>query len=221
MTAIDRFPRRFRSMLAVPALLVMASCGTDDGLGKRYPVSGTVTYNGNPLEKGDISFVSEDLKNNFGATGIITNGSYTLSTGGNDDGAQAGKYKVTITPKKTFSPKPRQTFRKSREEKILNSPRSTPQKPKRQPKASSPPATAIRAPRPSRPRSRHNPTRSTSRSPTPTPRQSHPCRRKAKAAKDHSVRRVSVWRASHGTVEPPESQSGLLAESPLTRPSPA
>ncbi len=112
MAAVNRFPRRFYSVLAVPALLVMASCGTDDGLGKRYSVSGTVTYNGKPLEKGTISFVSEDLKNNLGATGTITNGSYTLSTGGNDDGAQAGKYKVTITSKEDFVAKAQADFQK-------------------------------------------------------------------------------------------------------------
>ncbi len=89
MAAVNRLPRRFQLMLAVPALIVMASCGTDDGLGKRFSVSGTVTYNGNPLEKGTISFVSEDLKNNLGASGTITNGSYTLSTGGNEDGRRS------------------------------------------------------------------------------------------------------------------------------------
>ncbi len=112
MAASNRLPHRFLTMLAVPALLVMASCGTDDGLGKRYPVSGTVTYNGNPLEKGTISFVSEDLKNNLGASGTITNGSYTLSTGGNEDGAQAGKYKVTITSKEDFVAKAQADFQK-------------------------------------------------------------------------------------------------------------
>src|SRR5205814_10307515 len=70
MAAVNRCPRRLHAMLAGPALLVMASCGTEDGLGKRYPVSGTVTYNGQPLEKGEISFVTEDLTKNFGATGI-------------------------------------------------------------------------------------------------------------------------------------------------------
>jgi major membrane immunogen (membrane-anchored lipoprotein) len=113
MPVFNRPPHRFLAILAVPALLVMASCGThDDGLGKRYPVSGTVTYNGAPLEKGEISFVSEDLTKNFGATGIITNGSYTLSTGGNDDGAQTGKYKVTITSKEDFVAKARADFQK-------------------------------------------------------------------------------------------------------------
>ena len=98
--------------LAAPALLVIASCSQDDGLGKRYPVSGTVTYNGKPLEKGIISFVSEDLRDNIGASGEIKNGSYKLSTGGDEDGAQAGKYKVTITAKEDFRAKAQADFRK-------------------------------------------------------------------------------------------------------------
>jgi hypothetical protein len=112
MAVFNRLPHRFLAILAVPALLVMASCGTDDGLGKRYPVSGTVTYNGNPLEKGTISFVPEDSKRNVGASGEIKNGSYTLSTGGNDDGAQAGKYKVTITSKEDYIAKAKAAFQK-------------------------------------------------------------------------------------------------------------
>jgi len=107
-----RLSRRFVAVLAVSAVLIIASCGGDDGLGKRYSVSGKVTYNGNPLEKGDISFVSEDLRNNLGATGPITDGSYTLSTGGNDDGAQAGKYKVIITSKEDFHAKAKAAFQK-------------------------------------------------------------------------------------------------------------
>jgi hypothetical protein len=108
----NRVNRRRYAILALPVLLFMASCGTDDGLGKRYPVSGTVTYNGQPLEKGEISFVSEDMKNNIGASGKITNGSYTLSTGGNNDGAQVGKYKVTITAKEDYLEKARADFQK-------------------------------------------------------------------------------------------------------------
>ena len=83
----NRLIRRWLAMmLGLPTFLVLASCGSDDGLGKRYPVSGTVTYNGKPLEKGDISFVAEDAKANIGASGRITDGAYSLSTGGNDDG---------------------------------------------------------------------------------------------------------------------------------------
>ena len=119
--------RRFSSCLAVvavPALVVLASCETDDGLGKRYPVSGTVKYNGSPLEKGEISFVTEDMSKNFGATGTINNGSYTLSMGGNSDGAQAGKYKVTISAKEDYSEKAQADFQKetgSTSPKVLGS----------------------------------------------------------------------------------------------------
>src|SRR5262249_14702506 len=56
----DRLPRRRLAMLALPTLLVLASCSSDDGLGKRYPVSGTVTYNGQPLQDGEISFIPDD-----------------------------------------------------------------------------------------------------------------------------------------------------------------
>jgi hypothetical protein len=110
--ALDRNPRRFLAVLPVPVLLVMASCGSDDGLGKRYPVSGTVTYNGQPLEKGEISFVTEDLRKNYGASGNISNGSYSLSIGGNADGAQAGKYKVTIKSKEDHVDTAQAAFRK-------------------------------------------------------------------------------------------------------------
>ena len=48
--------------------------------GKRYSVSGTVTYNGNPLEKGKISFVPEDPKG-IGASGTIEKGYYVAVHG--------------------------------------------------------------------------------------------------------------------------------------------
>jgi hypothetical protein len=110
--ARHRLPHRLLAMLALPVLLVIAACSGDDGLGKRYPVSGTVTYNGTPLASGEISFVSEDQKSNIGATGRITDGSYTLSTGGNEDGAQAGKYKVTISSKEDYVAKAKADFLK-------------------------------------------------------------------------------------------------------------
>jgi hypothetical protein len=105
--------RRSFAALTMAGVLSMTSCSTDDGLGKRYPVSGTVTYNGNLLEKGSISFVPDDPKG-VGATGTIENGSYTLSTGGNNDGAQAAKYKVTITAKEDASAKAKADFDKAR-----------------------------------------------------------------------------------------------------------
>ena len=107
-----RLPHLFPAMLAVPSLLVMTSCGgVDDGLGKRYSVSGNVTYNGNPLAKGKISFVPEEATG-VGATGIIENGSYKLSTGAENDGARAGKYKVTVTAKEDSVEKAKADFAK-------------------------------------------------------------------------------------------------------------
>ena len=110
---VSRLLRRSLLLLAIPAVLIMASCGTEeDVFGKRYPVSGSVTYNGKPLEKGDISFVSEDLTKNFGAGGTIVDGKYTLSTGGDQDGAAAGKYKVTIKAKEESFTKAQEAFQK-------------------------------------------------------------------------------------------------------------
>ena len=113
MFAPSTLARRCLAVLGVAGVIVMTSCGTDDGLGKRFPVSGKVTYNGNPLEKGDISFVPDDPKG-VGATGLIENGAYTLATGGNNDGARAGKYKVTVTSKEDVSAKAKADFEKAR-----------------------------------------------------------------------------------------------------------
>jgi hypothetical protein len=82
------------TVLAAPTLFFVLGCG-DDGLGKRYPVHGTVSYKGAPVAKGTISFVPED-KEGRGATGKIDNGSYSLTTQTPDDGAFPGKYTVTV-----------------------------------------------------------------------------------------------------------------------------
>ena len=114
MLSRNALTRRSFAVLAASGVLVIDLVGgTDDGLGKRFPVSGTVTYNGKPLEKGTISFVPDDPKG-VGATGAIENGSYTLSTGGNSDGARAGKYKVTITAKEDSPAKAKADFEKAR-----------------------------------------------------------------------------------------------------------
>jgi hypothetical protein len=149
MELLKTLARRFFVLLAVCGVVVMISCGTDDGLGKRYSVSGTVTYNDNPLERGTISFVPEDSKRNVGASGEIEKGSYTLSTGGNNDGAQAGKYKVTITSKEDYIAKATEAFKKEPRSggQGAKLPPSSSEKPTRQPRASSPPGMAMFAPR--------------------------------------------------------------------------
>jgi hypothetical protein len=81
------------------AIVVVIGCGADDALGKRYAVYGTVTYKGQPLEVGTVAFYATGGQNaeTRGATGSITNGSYTLSTIGGDDGAFPGDYTVAIS----------------------------------------------------------------------------------------------------------------------------
>jgi gluconolactonase len=66
--------------------------------GERFPVSGTVKVNGQPLAKGDISFLPLEDSLGQAASGVIRDGKYTLSTIG-EDGALAGAYKVVILAK--------------------------------------------------------------------------------------------------------------------------
>lgn len=93
--------RRARAVLAIALAsglaLVSTGCG-DDGLGKRYPVSGTITYKGEPVASAVISFypAGGPTEEQRGATGVVENGRYTLSTQGNDDGAFPGDYLVAI-----------------------------------------------------------------------------------------------------------------------------
>lgn len=86
----------FRSTLVATMGIVLAiGCGDTTGLAKRYPVSGKVTYKGQPVEKGRISFIPATADANP-ATGQIENGQYTLTTLTPNDGAIPGKYKVTV-----------------------------------------------------------------------------------------------------------------------------
>jgi len=82
--------------LTAVGLVLIAGCGDDTELGKRYPVSGTVTYHDRPVEKGQIQFLPADPQKQRPANGFIENGHYTLTTLTPGDGALPGDYKVTI-----------------------------------------------------------------------------------------------------------------------------
>jgi major membrane immunogen (membrane-anchored lipoprotein) len=85
--------------LGVTAVVGVLGCGGDDsGLGRRYKISGKVTYNGAPVPQGTVTFVPTKPPTPEGraATGTIKDGSYALSTTGNDDGALPGEYNVAI-----------------------------------------------------------------------------------------------------------------------------
>lgn len=87
--------RRAFGLLVGPALLFAIGC-SDDGLGKRFPVSGTVTYKGQPVSKARISFVPAKGETQ-GASGEVVAGKFdsmtTLTPG---DGVLAGNYKVLV-----------------------------------------------------------------------------------------------------------------------------
>jgi hypothetical protein len=95
-SALKTSARRVAAAFAGMGLaLLVLGCGDDTGLAKRYPVSGTVTYNGAPVAKGTINFVVVS-DTGRAATGAIENGRYALTTATQGDGALPGSYKVTV-----------------------------------------------------------------------------------------------------------------------------
>lgn len=91
-----RYLSRVPATLAAMGLVMVVGCTDDSGLAKRYPVTGTIKYNGAPVPKGTISFTS-DQPDGRSAGGDIVDGKYSVSTtGAPNDGALPGKYKVSI-----------------------------------------------------------------------------------------------------------------------------
>jgi len=85
--------------LSVSATVVVLGCGSDEsGLGRRYKVTGKITYKGAPVPHGTVSFLPTKPPPPEGraAQGEITDGYYTLSTSGNNDGALPGDYNVAV-----------------------------------------------------------------------------------------------------------------------------
>ena len=81
-----------RSSALFVGLTLVAGC-SDDGFGRqRYSVQGTVTYKGEKLAKGQISFVPvPEAQGGQAASGQIENGYYSLSTLTPGDGGAAWK----------------------------------------------------------------------------------------------------------------------------------
>jgi major membrane immunogen (membrane-anchored lipoprotein) len=95
-------PRRPAIVLsfATLGLLLVVGCGDSTGLPKRYPVSGKVTYNGEPVKSGTIVFEPSDISSGRFGNGTIEDGYYKLSTSGEGpDGALPGDYKIIIISK--------------------------------------------------------------------------------------------------------------------------
>src|SRR6266446_4264396 len=97
-TMVHRAPM---SILAALSLVTIVACsGDESGLPQRYPVSGKVTYKGEPVRIGTVVFEPADIGNGRVASGNIEDGRYQLSTAGSGDGALAGDYNVAIISKK-------------------------------------------------------------------------------------------------------------------------
>jgi hypothetical protein len=76
------------------AIMLTAGCGGEDSL-PRERLSGTVTLDGRPVEKGTIQFMPLDQANAATSTAaIITAGAYEVPTG---QGLLPGPYQVTIS----------------------------------------------------------------------------------------------------------------------------
>lgn len=89
--------RQLSLLLLISLLVVLAGCGGDNGP-KLFRISGTVTFDGQPVKDGDILFVFEDSKLGPDA-GKIVDGKFSLM-------AKAGKTKVKITAARELAGKP-------------------------------------------------------------------------------------------------------------------
>lgn len=84
-----------RALMLLASSIALVGC-SDDGLAKRYPVSGKITYKGQPLAKGQITLMPTDSAGR-GGVGVITEGSYQITTQSPNDGAFPGDYNVVVT----------------------------------------------------------------------------------------------------------------------------
>ena len=87
-------------LVLVPALALAGGCG---GI-KRAPVRGKVTYEGKPIEDGEIRFIPQRMDIGPVSGSSIKNGSYECS--GPKGGVMPGKCKVEITAFRPLKRKP-------------------------------------------------------------------------------------------------------------------
>lgn len=88
----------FRSaLLLIPATLWLAGCSSEPTNPNLVPVTGTVTFNGQPLAGASVTFIGVGATPGEGATGITDEaGKYELSHFRAGKGAMPGDYKVMI-----------------------------------------------------------------------------------------------------------------------------
>jgi len=73
--------RKSTFLFAMPFVMVIAGCGGDDG--PKVHLNGIVTYDGQPIPRGQIMFAPDTSKGNSGpgSAAVIENGKYTTRDG--------------------------------------------------------------------------------------------------------------------------------------------
>ena len=88
--------RATRLGLSVVLVLVgVVGCNAKPGTAPTLKVTGTVTYNGEPVEGASVAFIPENGRPASGTTDA--SGKFTLSTFESGDGAVPGKHTVAIS----------------------------------------------------------------------------------------------------------------------------
>jgi hypothetical protein len=83
------WPSRLTLLLVVP--FGVTACNSDSI--HTVVASGSVTYKGHPLEKGQVQFLPAEGP---AAVGSVENGKFVLGTNADGNGAPPGKYRVTV-----------------------------------------------------------------------------------------------------------------------------
>lgn len=91
---------RLNYVAVAGAMLWLSGCNSDPGpkavIEKVVPVSGTLTYQGKPLENFQVTLVPSDGRR--AAVGITDkNGKFTMGTNETGDGAPPGTHKVAVS----------------------------------------------------------------------------------------------------------------------------
>ncbi|MHB1559555.1 MAG: hypothetical protein ACYC61_19075 [Isosphaeraceae bacterium] len=101
--------KRSQTLVVLSALIwgVCAGCGSAGGESAAktlIPVKGKVTYKGNPLTKGRVKFEPDGFgRNAYGK--IQADGTFTLTTDKEGDGAVAGHHRVAVIETGIKSPR--------------------------------------------------------------------------------------------------------------------
>lgn len=89
---------RFSPVAVLLSLFLLSGCGSEDTGPERFAASGSVTYKGEPLASGRITFAPDTEKGNSGPAGytMIHDGKYDTDSAGSKSPV-AGEHTVLIT----------------------------------------------------------------------------------------------------------------------------